>query len=59
MPTISAGVGTSTKLAVPANADWDNIIGNPVGPLVDIYRKSTSEPWSNVFRLIAKDIAEL
>lgn len=59
VPTISAGVGTSTKLAVPANADWDNIIGNPVGPLVDIYRKSTSEPWSNVFRLIAKDIAEL
>ena len=27
VPVISAGVGTSTKYVIPANADWDNIIG--------------------------------
>ena len=59
VPMISAGVGTSTKYVIPANSDWDNIIGNPVGPLVDIYRRDKSEPWSNTFGLIAKDIARL
>ena len=59
VPVISAGVGTSTKYVIPANSDWDNIIGNPVGPLVDIYRRDKSEPWSNTFGLIAQDIARL
>ena len=59
VPLISAGVGTSTKYVIPANGDWDNIIGNPVGPLVDIYRRDKSEPWSNTFGLVAQDIARL
>ena len=59
VPTISAGVGTPTKYAVPAIYDWDNIIGNPVGPTVDIFKRNSHSPWSNVFALIAKDIAKL
>ena len=56
---ISAGVGTSTKYVIPADADWDNIIGNPVGPFVDVFRRNTSEPWSNAFGLVAQDIVRL
>ena len=57
VPTISAGVGTPTKYAVPAIYDWDNIIGNPVGPTVDIFKRNRHSRWSNVFELIAEDIA--
>ena len=56
---ISAGVGTSTKYVIPADADWDNIIGNPVGPFVDVFRRNKSEPWSNAFGLVAQDIVRL
>jgi len=59
VPTISAGVGTPTKYAVPAIYDWNNIIGNPVGPTVDIFKRNRHSPWSNVFELIAEDIAKL
>ena len=59
VPIISAGVGTSTKYVIPANDDWDNIIGNPVGPFVDIFRRNESEPWNKTFGLIAQDIAKL
>ena len=59
VPTISAGVGTPTKYAVPAIYDWDNIIGNPVGPTVDIFKRNRHSRWSNVFELIAEDIAKL
>ena len=59
VPVISAGVGTSTKCVILADDDWDNIIGNPVGPLVDTFRRNGSEPWSYVFGLITEGIAKL
>ena len=57
--SISAGVGTPTKCVVPAICDWDNIIGNPVGPKVDTFRSNRHSPWSDVFELISEDIAKL
>ena len=59
VPMITAGVGTSTKWALPANGDYNNILGGPVGPLVDKFEKNTWEPWSNIFALIAEDIIKL
>ena len=56
VPLISAGVGTATKLANWRQSSWNNILLNPVGPLVDIFEKNTWEPWGSVFELIAKDI---
>ena len=37
----------------------NNILGGPVGPLVDKFEKNTWEPWSNIFALIAEDIIKL
>ena len=59
VPLISAGVGTVTKLANWRQSPWNNILLNPVGPLVDIFEKNTSEPWKNVFESITKDISIL
>ena len=59
VPMITAGVGTSTKCALLANGEYNNILGGPVGPLVDKFEKNTWEPWSSVFSLIAEDIIEL
>jgi hypothetical protein len=56
---ITAGVGTSTKCVLLASGDGNNILGRPVGPLVDIFERNTWEPWSNVLGLIAEDIAKL
>ena len=57
--SISAGVGTSTKLVNWRQSPWSNILLNPVGPLVDIFERDTWEPWANTFQLIAKDIFKL
>jgi hypothetical protein len=59
VPLISAGVGTSTKLANWRQSDWNNILLNPVGPSVDIFERNTWEPWNHVFSLIAEDIAKV
>lgn len=59
VPLITAGVGTSTKLANWKQSPWNNILLNPVGPSVDIFERNTWEPWDNVFRLIAEDIFKL
>jgi tetratricopeptide (TPR) repeat protein len=56
VPLISAGVGTVTKLANWRQSSWNNILLNPVGPLVDIFEKDTLEPWHEVFSAIAEDI---
>ena len=56
---ISAGVGTSTKLANWKQSSWNTIINNPVGPSIDIFERNTLEPWDNVFSLIADDIFKL
>jgi len=56
VPLISAGVGTVTKLANWRQSSWNNILLNPVGPLVDMFEKNTLEPWHEVFNAIAEDI---
>ena len=57
VPLISAAVGTSTKIANWKQSEWNNVLLNPVGPLVDIFERNTLEPWSEVFNQIAKDIS--
>jgi tetratricopeptide (TPR) repeat protein len=59
LPLITAGVGTSTKLANWRQSAWNNILFNPVGSSVDIFERNTWEPWGNVFRLIAEDTLKL
>ena len=59
VPLISAGVGTSTKLAVWRQSSSNNILLNPRNSLVDIYERNTWEPWRKVFNLISKDILKL
>ena len=59
VPLISAGVGTSTKLANWKQSAWNNILLNPRGPLVHIYERNTWETWENVFGSIAEDVLKL
>ena len=59
VPLISAGVGTVTKLANWRQSSWNNILLNPVGPLVDMFEKNTSEPWHEVFSAISEDMMKL
>ena len=56
VPLISAGVGTTTKLANWKQSTWNNKLLNPVGPCVDIFERNTWESWNKVFSLIAKQI---
>ena len=59
VPLISAGVGTSTKLASWQHSPWNNVLHKPVGPLVSKFERDTFEPWDRVFNLITKDILKL
>ena len=59
VPLISAGVGTSTKLANWRQSTWNNVLWNPLSSSVDIFERNTWEPWNNVFCLIAEDIFKL
>ena len=56
VPLISAGVGSSTKLANWKDSAWNNILLNPRGVSVDIYERDTNQPWDNVFSSIAADV---
>ena len=56
VPLMSAGVGTSTKLANWRQSPWNNILTNPVSSLVKIYERNTWEPWDDVYQSIAQDI---
>ena len=58
VPLISAGVGTSTKLANWRQSSWNNPLLNPKGPSGDIYERNTWDTWENVFYLIKKNILE-
>ena len=58
VPLISAGVGTSTKLANWRQSSWNNPLLNPKGPSVDIYERDTWDTWENVFHLIKKNVLE-
>ena len=57
VPLISARVGTITKLARWKQGSWSNVLFEPVGPSVHIFERNTLDPWDDVFRLIADDIA--
>ncbi|MDT2076611.1 MAG: hypothetical protein RMX26_11560, partial [Planktomarina sp.] len=59
VPLISAGVGTSTKLAHWRQSPWNNVLFNPLAPSVDIFERNTWEPWSHVFQLISEEISKL
>ena len=56
---MSAGVGTTTKLANWKQSYWNNVVSNPQSSSVDIFEKNTWEPWDNVFRLIEQNIIKL
>ena len=58
-PLISAGVGTSTKVATWKQSTWNNILYKPIGQLIDKFERNTWEPWDDTFKLIAKDILKL
>ena len=53
---MSAGVGTTTKLANWKQSYWNNVVSNPQSSSVDIFEKNTWEPWDKVFNLIREDI---
>jgi hypothetical protein len=55
----SAGVGTLTKLANWKQSSWNNFLSNPLSQSVNILERDTSEPWDNVFSLIADDVFKL
>ena len=59
VPFISAGVGTLTKVANWKQSPWNNILLNPIGPLVDIFERDTQESWDKVFSSIAEDIFKI
>ena len=56
VPFISAGVGTSTKLANWKQSPWNNVLSNLNGPKIDVFERDTLDPWDNVFTSIAHDI---
>ena len=56
---MSAGVGTSTKLANWKQSPWNNFLSNPQSGSVDVFERNTWEPWDNIFNLIRKDIFKL
>ena len=58
-PFISSAVGTSTKIANWRQSSYNNILTNPVTSSYKMFERNTSEPWDNVFSLIAEDISEL
>ena len=59
VPSISAAVGTTTKLANWRQSPWNNILVNPHLQSIDIYERNTWEPWHKVFSKIAKDIFKM
>ncbi len=59
VPLISAGVGTSTKLANWRQSSSNNVLLNPLSSSVQIYERNTWDPWQKVFNLISKDVLKL
>ena len=56
---MSAGVGTSTKLANWKQSSWNNLLSNPRSRSVNIFERNTLEPWDNIFNSIKEDIFKL
>ena len=57
--SISAGVGTLTKLASWKQSTWNNVLWDPLSKSLNIYERNTLEPWENIFDLISKDLIDL
>lgn len=57
--SISAGVGTLTKLASWKQSTWNNVLWNPLSKSLNIYERNTLESWENTFDLISKDLSDL
>ena len=58
-PMISAGVGTLTKIANWRQSNFNNILNNPQSKALEMIHRNTSEPWDNVFNLIADEIKKI
>ena len=56
---ISAGVGTTTKLANWKQSSWNNLLSNPQSSSVNLFERNTWEPWDMVFNLIREDIFKI
>ena len=56
VPLISAAVGTPTNLANWKQSPWNNLLLNPVGPMINIFERNTWESWDNTFKSIAENI---
>jgi len=56
--TITAGVGTPTKMLHWKQSSWNSILYTPPGPLVDVFERNTWETWERVFQSVARDIAD-
>jgi len=54
--TITAAVGTPTKMLHWRQSSWNNVLFTPKGPSVDIFERNTWETWDKAFENIAKDI---
>jgi len=54
--TITAAVGTPTKMLHWRQSPWNNILNTPQGPSVDIFERNTWETWVEAFQNIAKDV---
>ena len=54
--TITAAVGTPTKMLHWRQSSWNNILNTPPGPNVDVFERNTWETWEEAFKSIAMDI---
>ena len=57
--TITAAVGTPTKMLHWRQSSWNNILFTPKGPSVDIFERNTGKTWDKAFENIAKDVNTL
>ena len=57
--SITAGVGTPTKLLHWRQSAWNNILLTPTGPFVEVFERNTWETWSDPFNQISKVIETL
>ena len=54
--TITAAVGTPTKMLHWRQSSWNNILNTPPGPNVCVFERSTWETWKEAFEAITKVI---
>ena len=54
--TLTAGVGTPTKMLHWRQSPWNNITNTPPGPDVKVFERNTWETWEKCFAGIASEI---